>query len=117
MEVRVERTRFRIRGAINNFLDPSLHKRAGAHDTGFHSHDEDGSRQSIIFHEARGLAQGQDLGVRRWIMSLYAVVVSAADNLAIDKHQGANRNFTCAFSLVRFFQGLLHPLFRSLSIH
>ena len=85
-----------------------LHHRPGAHRTGLERDVQGGTGQTVVA-EFRGRAtQGDDLGVRRGVMTTNRPVPTLADDLAIQDHQRADRHFALVLGACGEPEGVLH---------
>src|SRR5262245_37778545 len=102
-------SRFRIRCAVDQFLDPGLNHGAHTHDARLDRDHQYGTGKAIVAQAVAAVAKREDLGMSRRIIRTYRVIVAASDDLAVDQEYSAYRDFPLGFGLASLVQSLPHP--------
>ena len=83
---------FGSRGAVDDARHAREHDRAGAHRARLERHVEDASSTRQLPSARGGLAQREDLGVRRRVLAQLALVVAGREDLAVAHDDRADRH-------------------------
>ena len=100
-------------GAEDEPTDAGMDQRAGAHQARFDRHVERGAGQPVVADGARGVAQGDDLGVGRGVAGEYGLVAAPPDDGTVEHDDGAHRHLAPPARKPRLGERLAHPPFVS----
>jgi hypothetical protein len=101
-----------IAGAEHESCNPGMNDRARAHHTGFQGAIERRSCEPIVRQMMRGLTHRDDFRMACGIVCRNRPVVTAADNLAVFRHnKRTDGNFSSRLRVAGFGQRLFHEMF------
>src|SRR5205085_5924742 len=109
-EDRLDRARLLVARAVDEARDPGLDERAGAHRARLDRRVNDRARQAVVAYLVRGLAQGEDFGVRRRVAVGARAVAGHGEQRAVAADDaGADGHLAAPGGLARRAQSLAHP--------
>lgn len=100
-----------IGGAEHQPLDPGVDNGPGAHDARLQGDIEGRSWQPVVPDPARGLTEGQDLGMGTGVMARDRPVPALSDHLAVAHQHRTDRDLALGLGLFGQGQGTAHPAF------
>jgi len=109
LEYGVNRTRFRIVGAINQPLQASVDQRTGTHRAGLNRGKQHAVLQTMITNRGSSFSQGNDLGMCGWIAITQIPVPASTHDVAMANHHGTDRHLAHLQTSLCSTEGLLHP--------
>ena len=118
LENRVNRAGFRVVRAVNQALDASMHQCSRTHRARLNCSKQGAVPQAVVTKRRSRLAQCDNLGMSSWIGVRDVAIPSTPDNVAVAKHNRADRDLAGFQGTLRSAQGLFHPNFvRTLHAH
>src|SRR5437588_1984072 len=109
-EDRLDRARLLVPRAIDQALDPRLDERARAHRARLNRRIDDRARQTVVADLSRGLAQGEDFGVRRRVAVGARAVAGQGEERAVPADDAsADGHLAAPGGLARRAYRLAHP--------
>src|SRR5262249_44893662 len=107
---RADRARLRLRGTKDERPNARMDERAHTHQARLDGDAQERAGETVVADRLRGRADGDDLGVSGWITRRDRLIEPPADNRAVDRHHGADRDFTRIARAARFIERRGHQL-------
>ncbi|MNR23990.1 hypothetical protein D3C85_1410440 [compost metagenome] len=102
--------RFRFQRAIHHPRHPRMHDQTGAHAARLQRHIQRATRQSIVIHRLRGLANGDHFRVGTRVAGADRAIETATDDLAVLHQHRAHRHFAEGCALCGEEQRFAHEI-------
>ncbi len=97
-----------VGGTVDEAPDPGVEQRTGAHEARFQRDDQRAVVEPPASECRGGVAQCQDLGVRRRVTGLLALVVTSGDHTSVVEHDGADGHVAVVEGRARLVERVLH---------
>src|SRR5437762_8054356 len=106
-----DRTRPGLWRAINERADARVNECSHAHQAWLDRDRKRGAGEPIVAERSRSQSDGDDFGMRRWVAGTDGLIETSAHDLAVDRNDGADRNFAGGEREPRLLERSFHQEF------